>query len=68
MAGIYWLVPNDGADYRCSSCGKLKPHNKVIQPQHTETKKFMPIECIECVDEEWLAEATNKGLRKLYGE
>lgn len=68
MAGIYWLVPNDGADWRCETCDKMKSHKEVIQPQHTETKEFMKILCLECVDEDWFKEARNMGMRKLYGE
>ena len=57
MAGIYRKVPEDGATYPCSECGKQFTHVRVIQPIHTITKKPQPVICLDCVDEYWFASA-----------
>jgi len=62
MSGIYWKLADDGAQWRCSECGELKPHDKVILFESTETggKRVF---CLDCVDQEWLAAARCLGTK-----
>lgn len=56
MAGQYWKVLDDGVAFRCRECQELKPYTRVVLMQHTETKERKLL-CLDCIDEEWMAEA-----------
>jgi hypothetical protein len=60
MGGTYWKLANDGAGFRCRDCDMVKPHSQVILFEHTETKQRQLV-CVECVDQDWLKEATCLG-------
>ena len=58
---VYWQLPNDGANFKCTDCGKRLPHNKVILTQIPDGDNRQTI-CLDCVDEWWLEHATNLGM------
>jgi len=58
---VYWLLPNDGAPFKCVDCGKDFHHTKVILTQIPKDDSRATM-CYDCVDEWWLANATNLGM------
>jgi DNA-directed RNA polymerase subunit RPC12/RpoP len=60
---VYWSLPDDGADFKCSECGKRFHFTKVILTQipKDDSRKTL---CEECVDDDWKANAKFLGEAK----
>lgn len=65
--GQYFKVKSDGADWRCTECQELKPHNEVILltpvPGAPLPWARARIICLECVDPEWMGAAKCLGTK-----
>lgn len=59
---VYWRLPDDGAPIRCADCKRQFDMSQVILTQTPNDKRA--VLCKECVDEDWLASATNLGMFK----
>ena len=57
---VYWSLPDDGALFKCDSCGGYFNVTKVILTQipKDDSRK---VYCMDCIDEDWLEIAENKG-------
>jgi hypothetical protein len=57
---VYWLLPDDGATFKCDECKQQKKHTEVILTQIPvdDSRKVL---CYNCVDEWWLSNSTNLG-------
>lgn len=61
LSPSYMRLPDDGAEYRCHVCGKLKPHTEVIKP-FTPDGKVHYAQCLDCTDPGWMDEAVDCGV------
>lgn len=57
---VYWLVPDDGALFKCDVCGERKSHKDMLLFQTPNGNRGMC--CKLCIDDDWLASAENLGV------
>ena len=58
---VYWHLPDDGAPIHCGSCLKQLKCSEVILTQIPKDDSRQTL-CMECVDDDWLALATDLGI------
>lgn len=62
--GKYYKLKDDGAKWRCLTCGELFSNTRVIWMPPIADKNgevLGCIMCLDCVDEEWLSSAECAG-------
>lgn len=62
-APCYYHLPDDGAPMRCSDCGKSVNPTTLVWT-FTPDGTWPQVLCTECIDEDWLKLATDKGVTK----
>lgn len=61
----WWDAPDDGAPFRCASCGELGHHSVMV---FTETPNGnRSVDHKDCIDPEWLDRAEYMGVYKFPG-
>lgn len=60
---VYWSLPDDGALFKCSSCGVRFSHKDVILVQIPKSDERSVV-CVDCIDDDWLMHAVNLGMYK----
>ena len=59
QAPSYFVLKDDGADFRCAECGKKGRVGFIVT--YTPDGEHHFSTCLDCIDEDWLNNATNMG-------